>query len=95
MLNQWTGRATRQRLPPLRRLMIPFLGLLLLTGACPGSLFSQALSRYVKSSDAEAIEHGRRSWTLNRVWPHGLRYVVAGLARLVIHANLHSDQAQF
>src|ERR1700720_454301 len=55
MLNQWTGRATRRRLPPLRRLMIHFLGLLLLTGACPGSLFSQALSRYVKSSDAEAI----------------------------------------
>ncbi len=25
---------------------------------------------------------GRRSWALNRNWPHGLRYVVAGLAQL-------------
>jgi adenylate cyclase len=30
----------------------------------------------------EAIEPGRRSWTLNRNWPGGLRYVVAGLAQL-------------
>jgi len=30
---------------------------------------------------AEAIEYGRRSWTLSRIWPHGLRYVVAGLAQ--------------
>ena len=30
----------------------------------------------------EAIEAGRRSWTLNRNWPHGLRYVVAGLGQL-------------
>ena len=30
----------------------------------------------------EAVEAGRRSWTLNRNWPHGLRYVVAGLAQL-------------
>ncbi len=30
----------------------------------------------------EAIEVGRRSWTLNRNWPGGLRYVVAGLAQL-------------
>ena len=30
---------------------------------------------------AEAIEAGRRSWLLNRNWPAGLRYVVAGLAR--------------
>ncbi|MBV8122271.1 MAG: adenylate/guanylate cyclase domain-containing protein, partial [Alphaproteobacteria bacterium] len=29
-----------------------------------------------------AIEPGRRSWTLNRNWPGGLRYVVAGLAEL-------------
>jgi adenylate cyclase len=29
-----------------------------------------------------AIEAGRRSWTLNRNWPGGLRYVVAGLAQL-------------
>jgi len=31
---------------------------------------------------AEAVEFGRRSWTLNRKWPGGLRYVVAGLAQL-------------
>jgi adenylate cyclase len=30
----------------------------------------------------EAIEAGRRSWSLNRNWPHGLRYVVAGLGQL-------------
>jgi adenylate cyclase len=30
----------------------------------------------------EAVEAGRRSWSLNRKWPHGLRYVVAGLAQL-------------
>jgi adenylate cyclase len=31
---------------------------------------------------AEAIEIGRRSWALNRNWPAGLTYVVAGLAQL-------------
>ena len=30
----------------------------------------------------EAVAAGRRSWSLNRNWPHGLRYVVAGLAQL-------------
>ena len=30
----------------------------------------------------DAVEAGRRSWSLNRNWPHGLRYVVAGLAQL-------------
>jgi adenylate cyclase len=30
----------------------------------------------------KAIEPGRRSWTLNRNWPSGLRYVVAALAQL-------------
>jgi tetratricopeptide (TPR) repeat protein len=30
----------------------------------------------------QAVEVGRRSWTLNRNWPVGLRYVVAGLAQL-------------
>jgi adenylate cyclase len=30
----------------------------------------------------QAIEVGRRSWTLNRNWPGGLRYVVAGHAQL-------------
>ena len=31
---------------------------------------------------AAAIEAGRRSWTLNRNWPGGLRYAVAGHAQL-------------
>ena len=31
---------------------------------------------------ARAVEAGRRSWMLNRNWPAGLRYVVAGLAQL-------------
>jgi adenylate cyclase len=30
----------------------------------------------------KAVEAGRRSWSLNRNYPHGLRYVVAGLAQL-------------
>ena len=30
----------------------------------------------------EAVSIGRRAWALNRNWPHGLRYVVAGLAQL-------------
>jgi adenylate cyclase len=30
----------------------------------------------------QAVEVGRRSWTLCRNWPNGLRYVVAGLAQL-------------
>jgi adenylate cyclase len=30
----------------------------------------------------EAVAAGRRSWSLNRNWPHGLRYLVAGLAQL-------------
>jgi tetratricopeptide (TPR) repeat protein len=30
----------------------------------------------------EAIEIGRRAWALNRNWPAGLRYVVAGLGQL-------------
>jgi adenylate cyclase len=30
----------------------------------------------------QAIEIGRRSWTLTNNWPAGLRYVVAGLAEL-------------
>jgi tetratricopeptide (TPR) repeat protein len=29
-----------------------------------------------------AVAAGRRSWSLNRNWPHGLRYAVAGLAQL-------------
>jgi hypothetical protein len=30
----------------------------------------------------EAIELGRRAWALNRIWPAGLRYIVAGLGQL-------------
>ena len=30
----------------------------------------------------EAVAAGRRSWSLNRNWPAGQRYVVAGLAQL-------------
>src|SRR5207247_8008426 len=30
----------------------------------------------------EAVEAGRRSWSLNRNWPRGLRVVVAGIAQL-------------
>ena len=30
----------------------------------------------------QAVEIGRRSWTLNRNWPTGLTYVVAGLGQL-------------
>jgi adenylate cyclase len=30
----------------------------------------------------EAVEIGRRAWALNRNWPAGLRYVVAGLGQL-------------
>ena len=39
-------------------------------------------AHYLLRHYAEAIEAGRRSWSLNRNWPHGLRYVVAGLAQL-------------
>jgi adenylate cyclase len=39
-------------------------------------------AQYQMRHYAEAVEAGRRSWSLNRNWPHGLRYVVAGLAQL-------------
>jgi len=39
-------------------------------------------AHYLLRHYAEAVEAGRRSWSLNRNWPHGLRYVVAGLAQL-------------
>jgi adenylate cyclase len=39
-------------------------------------------AHYLLRHYAEAIEAGRRSWSLNRNWPHGLRYVVAGLGQL-------------
>ena len=39
-------------------------------------------AHYLLRHYEEAIEAGRRSWSLNRNWPAGLRYVVAGLAQL-------------
>ena len=45
-------------------------------------LVALAGAHYQMRHYAEAVEAGRRSWTLNRNWPHGLRYVVAGLAQL-------------
>jgi adenylate cyclase len=39
-------------------------------------------AHYCLGNYDQAIEIGRRSWTLNRNWPAGLRYVVAGLAEL-------------
>ena len=39
-------------------------------------------AHYLLRHYEEAIEAGRRSWSLNRNWPAGLRYVVAGLAEL-------------
>ena len=39
-------------------------------------------AHYQLGSYAQAAEIGRRSWTLNRNWPAGLTYVVAGLAQL-------------
>jgi len=41
-----------------------------------------AAAHYQLRHYQQAIEAGRRSWTLNRNWPVGLRYVVAGLAQL-------------
>jgi len=43
---------------------------------------SLAASHYQLRHYAEAVEVGRRSWALNRNWPLGLTYVVAGLAQL-------------
>ena len=41
-----------------------------------------AAAHYQLGHYAEAVEIGRRSWTLNRNWPIGLTYVVAALAQL-------------
>jgi len=46
------------------------------------SLGVLAGAHYQARQYEEAIEIGRRSWTLSRNWPVGLRYVVAGLAQL-------------
>jgi len=45
-------------------------------------LVALAGAHYQMSHYADAVEAGRRSWSLNRNYPHGLRYVVAGLAQL-------------
>ena len=47
-------------------------------------IWLQALAgvHYQLQNYAEAIDAGRRSWTLYRNWPVGLRYVVASLAQL-------------
>jgi tetratricopeptide (TPR) repeat protein len=42
----------------------------------------------------KAIEAGRRSWSLNRSWPAGLTYVVAGLAQLGLKAEAHEALAE-
>jgi tetratricopeptide (TPR) repeat protein len=39
-------------------------------------------AHYQLRHDAQAVEIGRRSWTLNRNWPAGLTYVVAGLGQM-------------
>jgi TolB-like protein len=45
-------------------------------------LAALAGAQYQLRHYAQAVETGRRSWMLNRNWPAGLRYVVAGLAEL-------------
>src|SRR5215472_12523236 len=45
-------------------------------------LVALAGAHYQMRHYEHAIEIGRRSWTLNRNWPHGLRYAVAGLGQL-------------
>jgi len=42
----------------------------------------------------QAVEAGRRSWSLNRNWPIGLRYVVAGLAQLGRIEEAHAALAE-
>ncbi len=41
-----------------------------------------ACAHYQLRHYEQAVEIGRRSWTLNRNWPTGLTYVVAGFAQL-------------
>ena len=47
-------------------------------------LVALAGANYQMRHYQEAVEAGRRSWSLNRNYPHGLRYVVAGFAQLVV-----------
>jgi len=46
------------------------------------SLSALAGAHYQLCHYKDAVEVGQRSWALNRNWPGGLRYVVAGLAQL-------------
>jgi adenylate cyclase len=46
------------------------------------SLGVLAQAYYQAGTYEEAVETGRRSWTLNRNWPVGLRYAVPALAQL-------------
>src|SRR4029077_2100043 len=39
-------------------------------------------AHYQPRHSEQAVETGRRAWALNRNWPAGLRYVVAGLGQL-------------
>ena len=48
----------------------------------PQWLPALAEAHYCLGNYDQAVEIGRRSWALNRNWPAGLRYVVAGLAEL-------------
>src|SRR5439155_17658749 len=41
-----------------------------------------AAAHYQLRDYEQAVDTGRRAWDLNRNWPAGLRYVVAGLAQL-------------
>jgi tetratricopeptide (TPR) repeat protein len=41
-----------------------------------------AAAHYQLGHHEKAVEIGRRSWSLNRNWPTGLTYVVAGLGQL-------------
>jgi len=45
-------------------------------------LVGLAGAHYQLRDYAKAVEIGRRSWALNRNWPHALRYVVAALGQL-------------
>ena len=57
-------------------------------------LVALAGAHYQMRRYAAAVEAGRRSWSLNRNWPHGLRYVVAGLAQLGRMEEAHAALAE-
>jgi adenylate cyclase len=45
-------------------------------------LVALAGAHYQMRRYEQAVQAGKRSWSLNRNWPHGLRYIVSGLAQL-------------